>query len=360
MSEQNENKTEIADAVTGIRDGVGEIQDQVNNLTERMESAENEIRKTPSMPGLEDYTDQWSWGDYVRLVKGLPCKDGFTRNVVDETRANLGASTANSPLPTEVANTIIEPLKAEATCGKAGCTFMTGLSGTINLPFGAEAELQSRGDDVTAVSDQSAAWAFEAPKTMSATYSGELVIVSRDLLAQDVPSVDAYIQKRMMMAAQRRLDVIAFAEIQGLTAKTGGADLDRALLETGLATLASYNADMTTVGLVGHPQHMYNLMQDSGSAGRTWLPFASLPALQTATGLNCLHWTGFNDSSGSNGEAVLGDFSDLIVGMFGNGIELASSEDYKFGDNAVTFRVLLSADAVIAQNNSFVHWDDLT
>ena len=357
-----EKKDEITEAVEGIRDGVGEIRTEIETLTGRMEAAESEIRKAPSVPGLEDYTDKWSWGDYVRLIKGFPCKEGFTRSVVEEVRANVGATSSNAPVPTEVANTIIEPLKAQSSMAQAGATFMEGLSGTVNLPVGAVAELQARTDDsaTPAVSDQTANWTF-TNKSLTANYSGELVIVSRDLLAQDVPSVDAFIQNEMVKAARRKIDNIGIAEITGnITGATGGADFSRALLETGMGTLMAANADISDLTLMGHPGNLTNLMSDTASAGRPWLPFASLSSLSEATGIRVISSTGFNADGSTDGEAVLADFSDLVIGLFGSGVEVSSSEDYKFGDNAVTFRVVLSADAAVLRSGSFVYWDDLT
>jgi HK97 family phage major capsid protein len=355
---------EIRNLVTDIATGVDSVKSEVASLGERMGAAEEAIRKPVELGTSAEETRQWSWGDYMRGVRSGDFGKGFTAEAVAHTRANLGTTTSAAPIPVEVANTIIEPLKAKSIIGKAGATFLDGLAGSLRLNKFATAELQDRATDVAGVSDQSGNW-VPSQVTLTPSYSGELVIVSRDLLAQSVPSVDAFIEAELMRAALRKLDVLGLAAIQGLTSTTdaavtaAGDKLERAHLEAALVGLQAANANTDGLAFVAHPSVKKHLLQDAGTAGRTWLRFASDKGLAEETGFQVLNTTNFNDDTGLTGEAVLGDFSKLVVGMFGSGIEIAASEDYKFGDNAVTFRVVLAADAAVIQDGAFQHWDNL-
>lgn len=372
------------DGVTGVLKAVneslervqGKLEDADNKAeaqVERIAALEKSFRKNEDLGLSAKELSTFSIGRAMCGIKYGEWGNGpsLEREAMEAAKDKRAQSTASNAaggflLPNEVSNQIIAPLKAKAVVGAAGATFLEGLSGTVDLPKAAVAELQSR-SDAAAVSDQSANWTY-SEVSLTGAYSGEMVKVSRSLLQQANPSIDAFINTQMMEAARRRVDVLALAEVQGLTATAdaiaaiavAGDKLSPQMLHRAWTLLQAANAldDGGQPAFIANPLVKWHVLNGAAyGAGAPWLPFATDAALGQALGASVHSTTVFNDDTGINGEAVLGNFSKMVVGLFGEGIEIASSEHSSFANNLVDFRVLLSADAVLTQDAAFIHWD---
>jgi HK97 family phage major capsid protein len=362
---------ETLDATQG---SIAEANKRSEAIEERMTALENGVRVAETVGLTEEETQRFSLS---RAYKGIHGGDWngaeFEREAIDEAHKIRAQSTATDAgggflLPTEVSNRIIEPTKRKAILGRAGATFMEGMRGTFNLPKAATAELQDRTDGA-AVSDQSANWTYSQVQ-LTANYSGELVKVSRSLLQQDVPAADAFIEGQLQKAVMRKVDAIGLAVIQGLTATTdtiaapaaAGDKLSPRMLQRAWTLLQNANvmdAD-TKLALIANPLVKWHVLDGASySAATPWIPYANDAALGAALGAEVLATTFFNDDSASNGEAVLGAFEHLVIALFGEGIEIASSEHADFNDNLVNFRALLAVDAASIHDTAFIHWDNL-
>ena len=364
----------VNDSLERVQGKLDEADNKAEAQTERIAAIEKSIRKNEDLGLSEEEKKTFSISRAMYGVKyGWEGGPSLEREAMEAAATKRAQSTATDAaggflLPNEVSNSIIAPLKARSIVGAAGARFMEGLNGTVDLPVGAVAELQARAD-AAAVSDQSANWVY-TQRSMTGTYSGELVKVSRTLLQQANPSVDAFITEEMMKAARRRVDVQALAEIQALTTTAdliakvaaGGDALKPKNLHRAWTVLQANNAidDSTKVAFVANPLVKWHVLAAANAtATAPWLPFATDAALAQAMGISVHSTTVFNDDTGVNGEAVLGNFNEMVVGLFGEGIEIASSEHSSFANNLIDYRVLLSADAVLTQDNAFVHWDNL-
>lgn len=244
---------------------------------------------------------------------------------------------------------------------------MEGMKGTFDIPTAAVAEMQDRSDGA-AVSDQSANWTY-GKETLSANYSGEMVYASRSLLQQDVPAADAFLEAQLRKAIMRKVDTTGLSVITAMTATadsvaaptTAGDKLTPQMLHRAVTLLQSAEVGMDAkLSFIANPLVKWHVLNGTSySAGTPWIPFASDKALGEALGADVLSTTFFNDDSGVNGEAVLGAFEHLVIALFGEGIEIASSEHVKFDENLVGFRALLAADAVSVHDTAFIHWDTL-
>jgi len=370
--------------VRGILQGVndsleaidGSVKDAANRsqaLEDRIGKLEDSVRSNNGIGLTKEETDKFSLSRAISGIKFNTWAGAeFERECIDAAAKSRAQSTASDGaggylLPEEVSNRIIEPLKARAIVGAAGATFLEGLSGTLHLPKAATAELQSRAD-AAAVSDQSSNWTY-SQVSMTAAYSGERVAVSRSLLQQSNPSIDAFIEAQMFKAALRRVDVIALAEIQALTAvtdTTAAATDGDAITPTNLqrAVTLLQNANVgdgsSKAAFVANPLVKWHLLKPGAfSAAVPGLSYAGDKYLSEMLDAAVLPTTIFNDDSGTTGEACYGYWENLVVGLFGEGIEIASSEHSSFNNNLIDFRVLLAADAVVLQDEAFVYWDNL-
>jgi hypothetical protein len=189
-------------------------------------------------------------------------------------------------------------------------------------------------------------------------------------LKQGSPSVDAFIEAQMFKAAMRRIDVIGLAETQALTTTAdliakvtaAGDAIAPANLQRAVTLLQNANVGDggTKAAFVANPLVKYHLLKPGAfSASIPGLAYAGDRYLAEMLDAGVFPTTIYNDDTGVNGEATYGYWENLIVGLFGEGIEIASSEHSSFGNNLVDFRVLLAADAVIVQDEAFIHWDNL-
>ena len=343
-----------------------EVKTGMDSLGDRLEQVEAKQRKRPDT-GLGNEASLWRWTDYLTGVqRNGDIPQGFTREAVEATRAIFGETDSTAPVPTEVMSTIIEPLKQASTIGQAGARFLEGLSGTVNIPVATSPELANRGsggvDDTAQITDQTGSLTF-TNVALNATYSGEMLQIGRDLLQQNVPSVEAYVREQIQKAAQRNLDARCYSNLRAdLTASDADAvdvNMTRTILETAVKTIAAANGDVNNLSFVSHANIVYDLASATGVEGRAWTQFASPAAGEAITGIKMIvdsaNFSGVDDE----GSAVLGDFSDFVVGMFGQGIEIAQSEHHLFDYNAIAFRVTLACDAAVLRTGSFYEWDDL-
>ena len=363
----------INNSLESVQGSLKESNTHSEDLAKRVAAIEDKVRTNNGIGLTDAETKKFSLS---RALNGIKFNEwhgaDFEREAMDAAATKRSQNTASNAaggflLPDEVSTRIIEPLKAMAVAGAAGATILEGLSGTVHLPKAATAELQSRTDGA-AVSDQSANWTY-SEVTLTGTYSGELVKVSRDLLKQGVPSVDAFIERQLFKAALRRVDVIALAEISALTAtadtiaaNVAGNAITPAQLQRAVTLLQNANVmDASTVpGLVANPLVKYHLLKPSAfTAAIPGLSYAGDKWLAEMLGGKVLNTTIFGDDTGILGEMCYGAWENLIIGLFGEGIEVASSEHSSFGSNLIDFRVLLAADAVVVQNEAFIYWDDL-
>jgi len=371
--EDKNKKQEVSEAVEAIRDGVeemrSEVKDGMGEFSSRLDQVEAKQRKRPET-GLGNEANLWRWTDYLTGVqRNGDIPKGFTRDAVEATRAIFGETDTNAPVPTEVMSTIIEPLKQASTIGQAGARFLEGLSGTVNIPVATSPELVDRGsggsggdDDTAQIQDQTGSLTF-TNVTLNAAYSGEMLQVGRDLLQQNVPSVERYVREQIQKAAQRNLDARCYTALKAdLTASDSDAvdvNMTRTILETAVKAIAAANGDVNNLTFVSHANIVYDLAAAAGVEGRSWTQFASPAAVEAITGIKMIVDSANFTGTDNDGQAVLGDFSDFVVGLFGQGIEIAQSEHHLFDYNAVAFRVTLACDAAVLRTGSFYEWDDL-
>ena len=210
---------------------------------------------------------------------------------------------------------IVTPLENSLIAAQAGCTFLTGLSGNIEIPFYTGSTAGWAGE-VADASDGSGKFKKKSlePKRITA-----YVDISKQLLVQSNDSVEQLIQRSLVNAISQTLEGTMFGKnagtdttpeglLKGVTAETTAisyaklVNMETALQMnnfTNLSWVASYDALgllKQTEKVAGYPVYLYDGKQIDGRA-----VFASNNVTSKAL--------------------VLGDFSELTIGQWG-GIEL--------------------------------------
>ena len=121
-----------------------------------------------------------------------------------------------------------------------------------------------------------------------------------------------------------------------------GTSLDLDKLLTGQQTAADLDADDASIAVLTTPAVRRLLSKReavSGNGGFLW------------SGGRCANMPAYVSSTMPTAKAIIGDFANLIVGIFGAGIEISINEggqtasDFKFMRGTVQIRATLMADA---------------
>lgn len=210
---------------------------------------------------------------------------------------------------------IVTPLENSLIATQAGCTFLTGLRGNIEIPFYTGSTAGWAGE----VADASDGAGKFKKKSLEPKRITGYVDISKQLLVQGNDSVEQLIQRSLVNAVRQTLEGTMFGNaagtdaapeglLKGVTAETAAitygklVDMETALLKnnfTNLTWVAAYDALgilKQTEKVTGYPVYLYDNGQIDGRK-----VFAS--------------------NNVTNKALVLGDFSELTIGQWG-GIEL--------------------------------------
>ncbi len=210
---------------------------------------------------------------------------------------------------------LVTPLENTLIATQAGCTFLTGLTGNIEIPFYTGTTTAWAGE-IAEAADGSGKF---KKKSLSPLRISGYVDISKQLLTQANDSVDAYIQASLVNSIRQTLESTMFGNaastdnspaglLNGVTAEkadlTYGSivDMETSLLKnnfTNLTFVGAYDALgklKQTEKVSGYPVYLYEGGQIDG---------------RSVYGSNNVASMGL----------VLGDFSELTIGQWG-GIEL--------------------------------------
>lgn len=230
-------------------------------------------------------------------------------------------------------------------------TILPGLTSDLTIPITTvEPTAGSQATETSAISPST-------PTLKSLAFQPHSIITiveySHQIKLQAAGVLDEYLRRLLLGAVGRKLDVEvlqgsgASGEINGLvtnpdTTAIAGASLDLDKLLTGQQTAADLDADDASIAVLTTPAVRRLLAKReavTGNGGFLW------------QGGRCAGMPGYVSSSMPAAKAIVGDFSNLLVGIFGAGIEIAVNEggqtaaDFKFMRGITQVRAMLHADA---------------
>ena len=234
-----------------------------------------------------------------------------------ERRATLQATLAaagKEDVATDLLD-LVTPLENNLIATQAGCTFLTGLTGNIEIPFYTGTTTAWAGE----LSDAKDGSGQFKKKSLTPLRISGYVDISKQLLIQANDSVDAYIQSSLVSSIQQTLESTMFGSaaavdnapaglLNGVTAETADlnygsiVDMETSLQKnnfTNLTFVGAYDALgklKQTEKVSGYPVYLYENGQIDG---------------RQVYGSNNVASMGL----------ILGDFSELTIGQWG-GIEL--------------------------------------
>ena len=403
----NEAIGRIGESVEGFGERIARVEkvtsetsqntvEKIEELGGRINAVEENVRSRNhvSLPGVEDEAfgvkKRWSWARALRGIAYDEWGDGFEKEIFAETskkRAlNQGTDSAGGYLvPTEFMPNLIEKLVAQSTVLKAGATLMDGLSGgSIQIPKELAVASVAAKTETAQLTETDPTF---AQLTLAEKHAGAITHVSRTLLRNSSLSVDDFIERQLLGAAQRRIDLKALKgdgtgndptgvfndtgtilnaandlDTYGGTNRVAGKQVGFNELNDVIGAIESNDAwiDGGRAGAIWHPGVKRGLMEQRVGGSTTTdgpyvvPPVASNTALQNVMGFPHYGTTQLQAPTSANtGEYIVsGDWSQLIVAMWG-GMEIEASDQFKFDYNQVSFRLVFSYDIGVRQPKAF-------
>lgn len=274
----------------------------------------------------------------------------------------------------------IEALRAKQVMSNLGVTFMGGLTNRIKMPKFSAGATAAFVEELGAVADQSQT---DAGVTLQPRTMGAYVDISRLALKESVPALDQIVQDDLLRAAA---DLIESAAISGSgsggqpTGILNNGDVGNVDISSGTDVAALTWADLTdlvktvedadgiinaqTLGWLSNPKvkaKMANTVKVSSTDSIMLLndPWNSIYGYRAEFTSNVPSNLNPGDGGTDGSALIFGDFSQLIVGLFG-GADIMIDETT--GGLAGTTRIILHQDVDIAIRNgaSFAITDEVS
>ena len=263
-----------------------------------------------------------------------------------------GTSSATVATYLDSAN-FIDLLRTKYVIGQAGVTFMPGVVGNLSIPkmsAGATAYHVAEGSDITE-STPTLANVTGSPHTI-----GALVDVTRRMLEQSTPAIEALVRTEIEERLMRGVQIAVFA---------GSGESGQ---PSAITTATGINNP--SISVAGTPTYAEilnfpgNIMADNAEAdGQKFIMTAEVWAKLAATlvgtdgartvldpvSKTCIGFPYFTTEDVPANSLWFGDWSTVVVPFWGNGVEIASDNAKLFASGGITLRALLDYDVMVRQ-----------
>ena len=247
----------------------------------------------------------------------------------------------------------IDLLRTKYVIGQAGVTFMPGVVGNLSIPkmsAGATAYHVAEGLDVTE-STPTLTNVTGSPHTI-----GALVDVTRRMLEQSTPAIEALVRTEIEERLMRGVQIAVFAG----TGTNGQPS----------AITTATGINNPSISVAGTPTYAEilnfpgNIMADNAEAdGQKFIMTAEVWAKLAATlvgadgartvldpvSKTCIGFPYFTTEDVPANSLWFGDWSTVVVPFWGNGVEIASDNAKLFASGGITLRALLDYDVMVRQ-----------
>lgn len=359
--EQGRSAADFKDVVETIAKQSTAVRDETP--ASRVGLSENETQRYSLMKAIRaSVTGNWKGAEYE-----LECSNQIADNLDKEARGFfvpmevqervMNVTTGADIIATDhLAGSFIDNLRAQAVVGQAGATFLTGLQGNVDIPKKTASATFSWLADDGSVSDTDLTLGSVSmsPKTVAGS-----VAMSRRLLKQSSPAIEALIQSDLSMGAALAIDLAALAGSGASNQPTGIVNV------TGVNTQTV--ADITN----GYPTWAELVGFESAVAADNAL-MGSLRYITTSAVRGGLKITAKDSGSGifllNDGEAngygvlvsnqltaqriIFGNFADLLIGMWGV-LDLMPDTAAKAASGGLVLRAFQDIDIAVRHAESF-------
>ena len=366
-------KTELASEYIkndkSVADFRSAVMDQMNPETETVPASQldmtaSEVRNYSVMKAVRAaISGDWSGAGFERecslAIADKTGKEarGFYLPYNIQTRASVGAATGGATLvgTDHLGGSFIDNLRANSLMGQLGATFLTGLVGNVDVPRkdGSSAFYWLDEDEDVTASDLVLGSVGLTPKTVAGS-----IPMTRRLMKQSSPDIEALVLADLTRGASLAIDKAAFIGTGANGQPTG--IFGQAGVNT--ATVADAGNAPTWAELVAFETA---LADDEALEGS--LHYVTTPTLRGAlkttpkdagSGLFLMEngeANGYPVHSASQlaaGQSVLGNFNDVLIGMWGV-LDIMPDQAAKAASGGLVLRVFQDVDVAVRHPESF-------
>lgn len=388
----NEFQKKLSEGQKVITDSQGKmklLEDELADAKGMIKTLEEAIakRKWQDMPGVNEGKEHFS---LFKTVNAIITNDwsnaGYEKEVVDQTRQKALATSTDGAggflVPTQAIQDMIELLRAQTVVREIGATVLDGLTGIpVELPKQTGGSTTYWVGENTAITPSDLTFGQLAmnPHTVAA-----LVKLSNRLVRMSSPAAEQIVRNDIATELALTMDLAALrgtgigGEPLGIANTPGLSTIDfnASASVSGYVTnpgyeqlydmeyqLAQANALRGNLGFLFHPTlrraiAKIRVDQGGGSADGQFLSSpVTDPQLESYLGYPFRKTTQIpnNLGAGSSTEVYFGNWSDMIIAMWGGMQILASQETSDaFAKNQTWVRILMDMDIGIRHIESFV------
>jgi len=358
MRELEEKQAEVADRLLAVEQGGGRHQ-HVSGFDKKKYSLSKVIRflSDPNCgvdAGYEREIHQEMEGKGFATTAGGLCVP-FSAFTLEKKESSVSGTGSNLVATNLAEGSFIEVLRSRSVIAGLMPTMLTGLVGDVSIPTktaGSTAYwFAGDGADTITSSDMTLSSVSMTPR-----FLGGLSGYSHKLLKQSTPGIEQLIRNDLVDTLAAELDNAA---LNGL----GASNEPTGILVNGSINTDTYTTAPNFADVVNMETLIANDNADIASMAYLMSP-AVAATLKTAdkgtdTGAYILEdgrVNGYQAIATNQMPAdtvLLGDFSSLLFGIWGNGIELAVDPSAGFASGSVRVRAIMAADFALRHPESF-------
>ena len=315
----------------------------------------------------------------VRSMAGMKVDTGYEREISEECAKLRGkpaegiiipfgalaqrdftvSGTSSASVATDLhSDQFIDLLRTNYTLGQAGVQFLTGLVGDVAIPkmsAGASGYWVSEGSDITE-SEPTLGQVTGTPHTC-----GALVDISRKLMIQSTPDAEAMVRNEIVNRVMRTVQIAVFAGTGAdgqPSAITNASGINNPSVTAGTPTYAemlSFIGNILTDNAAADNQKwigtgevwekLAGTKKDAGSGD-----FVLNPDNNIMLGRDFLT----TEDVGAN-SLFFGNWASVVVGIWGNGIDVAATDSKLFASGGMTMRALQDVDVMVRLGQSLAY-----
>lgn len=348
--------------VNGAQDGVAENPETTDNSTNNSEYNERNIninimkKNYRLIDAIASVVANKPLDNVSEAVNRAGVKNmtesglSYTGSIVLPTNVREGevtvATEGEDLVPVEVWN-IIPALKAKLLASKLGATILTGLSSDLVLPVGGKGNADWT-DEIGDADD--AGVTFSSVKLQPKRIS-TFIDISKKLLIQSGPDVEAYIRQEIVDAIAQKLEATIFSDDAATTKSPAG--LLYGVTPTAIADfedICELEADLDDANVAD--DRKYAVSNKAKAALRTMTKGSSLQLVWESESIDGT--PAYNSSNiGTDKLVIYGDWKNLVIGQFG-GLEVVTDTVTQARKGMIRLVVNFYVDFAIARPEAFV------
>lgn len=311
--------SELKEKISALKDEKAELERSLNQETEPVETTYN-MKEFKLIKAISDIANNRNLDPVASAVCSAGKEEmrmagvsygGQIQLPTEERAAITVTAEGTDTVATDLYN-VMEPLRAKNVLAAAGCKFLTGLVGDVQVPLMAASNVTWEGETAPA---QDGAGTFTSVK-LSPKRLTAFIDISKQFLIQDSVSAEALIRQDIVNAINTKLEETILGSAAGSTTQPAGIFYTTGTLPTisSFADLCNLESDIEDANITGECKY---IMSNKAKAAFRNMPKSSKTTQLVMEGGQIDGTPVLNTSNVPLNGIAYGDWSNLAVGQWG-------------------------------------------